>query len=40
MSKGKIVRNISAKTGQYVTKNYAAKHPSTTIKQTIKKSKS
>ncbi len=27
----------SAKTGQYVTKDYAKKHPATTVKETDKK---
>lgn len=29
----------SAKNGQFVTANYAKKHPSTTVIQTVKKSK-
>ncbi len=31
--------NISAKTGQYVTPTYAANHPATTVKLTVKKGK-
>lgn len=29
----------SADTGQFVTKQYADKHPKTTVKETVKKSK-
>ena len=35
--KGKTTRHRSAKTGLYVTKKYAEKHPSTTVKETRKK---
>lgn len=36
--KGKPVeKHRSAKTGQYVTKKYAEKHPNTTIKEIRKK---
>jgi hypothetical protein len=36
MAKTKTV-TISAKTGKYVKPSYAAKHPSTTVKMTVKK---
>jgi hypothetical protein len=35
--KARITRHRSAKTGLYVTKKYAARHPSTTVKETRKK---
>jgi len=31
--------NRSAVTGKFVTKTYAAKHPKTTVKETVKKSR-
>ena len=31
--------NISAVTGQYVTRQYAQSHPATTVKLTVKKGK-
>lgn len=40
MSKGKTNTkqvNISAVTGQFVSANYAATHPATTVKLTVKK---
>ena len=38
MAKTRTV-NKSAITGRFVSDNYAKKHPKTTVKQTIKKSK-
>lgn len=37
MSKNKVVRHRSAKTGEYVTEKYAKAHPATTVKETDKK---
>ena len=37
MANKKTITHRSAKTGQYVTKKYADKHPSTTVKETRKK---
>jgi len=35
--KAKVTRHRSAKTGLYVTKKYADRHPSITIKETRRK---
>ena len=37
MAKGKKAIYKSAKTGRFVSEKYAAKHPNTTVSQTIKK---
>jgi hypothetical protein len=37
MKKVKVTR--SAKTGKFVTKEFTAKHPSTTVTETVKKKK-
>lgn len=34
MAKKKIVRHRDAEDGQYVSKEYAEKHPKTTVKET------
>ncbi len=34
-----VKANRSAQTGQFVTEKYAKSHPSTTVRETIKKSK-
>ncbi len=36
MPKGKTTKYRSSKTGEYVSKEYANKHPSTTVKETDK----
>lgn len=36
-NKAKVTTHRSAKSGQYVTKEYADKHKSTTVKETRKK---
>jgi hypothetical protein len=38
-STGTITRHRSASTGHYVSKEYADKHPKTTVKETDKKKK-
>lgn len=39
MSKNSTTRHRDAKTGEYVTKQYADRHPATTVKETDKSKK-